>query len=121
MPELPKHIIDRLAKVAGLLGSANDGERSAAAYRATQILRDCGLTWRDVIEAAGPRGSREVASSAVADLALQREQLNYCLARQLRLNQWERKFLQALSQWRGRLTEKQHWRLEEIYLKLRGE
>jgi hypothetical protein len=44
--------VDRLAKVAGLLGSDHAGERSAAALRATEILRACGLTWRDVIERA---------------------------------------------------------------------
>jgi hypothetical protein len=43
---------DKLAKVCGLLGSDHDGERSAAALRATAILRDAGWTWRDLVERA---------------------------------------------------------------------
>ena len=43
---------DLLAKVCGLLGSDHDGERSAAAYRASQMLRAAGLTWRELVERA---------------------------------------------------------------------
>ena len=32
-----------------------DGERSAAAYRATALIRAAGLTWAELIHAAGPR------------------------------------------------------------------
>ena len=42
----------RFAKVCGLLTSNFDGERSAAAERATQMLRAAGLTWSDVVDRA---------------------------------------------------------------------
>jgi hypothetical protein len=40
---------DRLAKILGLLGSDHDGERAAAGLKADQLLRESGLTWREVI------------------------------------------------------------------------
>ena len=43
--------------LAGLLGSDHDGERRAAACRATALIRDAGLTWAEVIRAAGPRST----------------------------------------------------------------
>lgn len=38
----------RFRKILGLLGSAHDGERSAAAAKATAMLREGGKTWADV-------------------------------------------------------------------------
>ena len=40
--------LDRLRKVCGLLGSEHDGERAAAALRATAMLRDAGRSWADI-------------------------------------------------------------------------
>lgn len=39
----------RFRKVLGLLGSAHDGERAAAALKATAMLRDAGKSWGDVV------------------------------------------------------------------------
>jgi hypothetical protein len=36
--------------VLGMLGSAHAGERDNAARKATQILREAGLTWWDVLD-----------------------------------------------------------------------
>lgn len=44
----------RLIKVLGMLGSAHAGERDNAARLATQILKDAGLTWFDVLDTDGP-------------------------------------------------------------------
>ena len=52
---VPAELVDKLSKIAGLLGSSVDGERSAAAYRATALIRAAGLTWAELIHAAGPR------------------------------------------------------------------
>lgn len=52
---VPVELIDKLSKVAGLLGSSIDGERSAAAFGATALIREAGLTCAEVIRAAGPR------------------------------------------------------------------
>jgi hypothetical protein len=50
MADLPRDQLDRLIKVLGLLGSSHDGERAAAAERATAILKKHGATWFDVID-----------------------------------------------------------------------
>jgi hypothetical protein len=44
--------IQKLVKICGMLGSAYDGERAAAALMATQIINDLDLSWEDVIVSA---------------------------------------------------------------------
>ena len=63
MMALPAELIDRLAKVAGMLGSDHAGERAAAALQATRIIREAGWTWRDVIEAARRDTKRRSSST----------------------------------------------------------
>lgn len=48
--------LDRFRKILGLLGSDHDGERSAAALKATAMLKAAGVTWADV----GPGGIQTV-------------------------------------------------------------
>ena len=45
-----KQVSAKLVKVLGMLGSAYPGERDNAALLATQILKDAGLTWYDVLD-----------------------------------------------------------------------
>ena len=45
----------RLAKFCGLLGSNHEGERAAAALKATEALQSMGLTWEDLVKAASGR------------------------------------------------------------------
>jgi len=45
-----KQVSARLVKVLGMLGSTHAGERDNAARMATQILKDAGLTWYDVLD-----------------------------------------------------------------------
>ena len=120
VPHVPAALVDKLAKVAGLLGSDHDGERAAAAYRATAIIREAGLTWRQVIEAAGPRvverepeqprsGGPQWYSKALA-----------CAACPGRLTAWERSFLDSLladGPYRGPLSPKQEAALDRIWRK----
>jgi len=44
----PAFDLDRFRKLCGMLGSEHEGERHAAALKATQMLRDAGYTWQDV-------------------------------------------------------------------------
>ena len=88
---VPAAALDKLAKVCGLLGSEHDGERAAAAYRATAIIREAGLTWREVIEAAGPRCVEPVD----ADPGWY-EQLTAVLQDTDCLTGWEREFVLSL-------------------------
>jgi hypothetical protein len=41
--------VERLARIAGMLGSAHEGERATAAQIATAMLKAMGLTWSEVI------------------------------------------------------------------------
>jgi len=48
----------RLAKLCGMLGSSHDGERAAAALKATEFLKAHNLTWHDfVVRLAGTSGA----------------------------------------------------------------
>lgn len=40
--------VERFHKLCGLLGSEHDGERAVAALKATEWLRERGLTWANV-------------------------------------------------------------------------
>ncbi len=55
--------LDRLAKVCGMLGSSHQGERAAAALKATELLRDAGLTWAAFVRSRveTPRPAQEGA------------------------------------------------------------
>ena len=46
---LEPRVADRLAKLCGMFVSDHDGERAAAAAMADALVREHGLTWRDVI------------------------------------------------------------------------
>ena len=52
---LPAPIVDRLVKLCGMLGSAHDGERAAAALKADTLVRGHGLRWPDVIRPPNER------------------------------------------------------------------
>jgi hypothetical protein len=41
--------VERLARIAGMLGSAHEGERATAAQMASAMLKAMGLTWTEVI------------------------------------------------------------------------
>jgi hypothetical protein len=45
----------KLVKVLGMLGSAHPGERDNAARLPTQILKEAGLTWYDVLDVKEPK------------------------------------------------------------------
>ena len=40
---------DKLAKIAGLLGSDHPAERAVAAMKATELLEGLGATWADLV------------------------------------------------------------------------
>jgi len=91
LPVLPPKAAERLAKMAGMLGSNHAGERAAAAAAATRLLRAHGLTWREVLllQAVPPArpdpGADDWRGAAAA-----------CLARPDLLTQWEARFLRDL-------------------------
>ena len=100
----------KLAKICGLLGSDQDGERSAAAWQATRLLRTQGLSWADVFTPALPP-PQAVHASHIA-------KAQWAQQFSARLSPWERSFLADISR-RHRLTMKQAAALDGILLKLR--
>jgi hypothetical protein len=54
--------VDLLAKVCGLFGSDQAGERSAAAAKADALVRKHGLSWRQLLEPACARGQRAASA-----------------------------------------------------------
>jgi len=41
--------VERVARIAGMLGSEHEGERATAAQIASNMLKAMGLTWSEVI------------------------------------------------------------------------
>jgi hypothetical protein len=51
---------EKLARIAGMLGSVHEGERATAAQIATAMLKAMGLTWSEIINRAlGDASSRQ--------------------------------------------------------------
>ena len=115
MPHLPPDAANKFARVCGLLGSDQSGERAAAAFQATRILKSHGLTWADVIQPALPSPQPGYAvqrppHAAVAEFALRFA--GY-------LTGWEQQFLRDIGR-RWRLSPRQAATLDGIVHKLRA-
>ena len=115
MAALPPDAAAKLSKICGLLGSDQDGERSAAAHQATRLLRSHGLTWADVISPARPVPAPSIPTHWPSHAAAVAAALRHAK----HLTDWERTFLRDIAR-RGRLTLRQAARLAEIVAKLRA-
>lgn len=58
----------RFRKFCGLLGSEHDGERAAAALKATELLRTQGKTWADVGIGSATTVAEGYANAALVDV-----------------------------------------------------
>jgi len=94
-------LIDKLAKVCARFGSNFDGERSAAAKLADQLVREAGLTWPDVI--GEPRPPRRRVWREPSDVS---SAVDMCLAFPEPLTEWERGFAVSVAS-RARFAAKQ--------------
>jgi hypothetical protein len=99
---LPKNELLRLAKLCGMLGSAHDGERAAAALKADQLVRAHGLTWGQLLVPT----QRQLISPSAAPAGSIAQKLALCRQHLSSLTEWERGFVLSLHQFR-RLSEKQ--------------
>jgi hypothetical protein len=107
VPRLTPALASKLVKVLGLLGSAFDGEITAAGRKAHSMLQDAGLIWDDVIVPAAPRPEqprlssrrwrRPVSPSDSAALCLQWPEV---------LDDWETRFCRSIANQR-RISAKQ--------------
>ncbi len=102
---LPAPTADRLAKVCGLLASSHDGERAAAAAKASEMLRAAGWSWRDLVE----RGAKPAPPAAAQHQPCgdHRARAARLLAGARTLDRWERDFLASIGRRAAPLTEKQ--------------
>jgi hypothetical protein len=115
MAALPPDAAAKLSKICGLLGSDQDGERSAAAHQATRLLRSHGLTWADVIAPARPAAAPRRATYGPPHVAAAAAALRHVE----RLTAWEVTFLRDITR-RNRFSPKQAAALTEIVQKLRA-
>jgi hypothetical protein len=97
---------ERLAKIAGLLGSDQPGEVCNAASAATRLLHDNGMTWEAFILRRAEDAAAAARSPQAPPQAGWRGAVAACQTRPELLSRWERSFLQGLGQ-RHSLTEKQ--------------
>lgn len=109
--------IDKFSRICGMLGSVHDGERAAAALKATEFLQARSLTWADLIKAlpAGPRQTREAHWSDAP-----RTEAEWLQALKAHcwdcLSEWEQGFVaDVLARNRWPLTERQR----EVLFKLK--
>jgi hypothetical protein len=109
---------DRLIKILGLLGSVHAGERAVAGLKASQLLRERGLQWRDVIHVPIADHYGEETESFEEDWEPRRR---YCLQRARLHTIKERGFLINIADWNGPLTQRQQAWLDNIYARLRRE
>lgn len=110
---LDPSVAAKLSKVCGMLGSEHDGERAAAAAKASMLLRAHGLTWADVFASAAAPILVEPAPPAHAALA--RAALEHAAL----LDEWQRNFLGSISRQRRPLSVKQRATLDGILRQLR--
>ena len=99
----------RFVKVLALLASDHAGERAAAAWQATQLLRTTGLTWEQVVTpalAAPPKPERVYPTQPASPLFPWAAKINALLCRTEFLTEWEIGFVQDIAKLR-RLSPRQ--------------
>jgi hypothetical protein len=100
---------DRFGKIIGLLGSNHDGERAAAALKATEFLRARQLGWPDVAEMLKPA---PVLYAPIPGRAPRCHQVDarQCLASGFAWKPHEADFLRQMTTQRQKPSERQaHW------------
>jgi len=110
---------ERLIRLLGMLGSRFDGEIANAGRKASDLLRQHGLQWSDVIAPSlvppDPPPRSEMPDFDDVDWE---DAHGLCFARRHQLGERERSFLESLSEWEGDLTPKQEKWLRDIYARL---
>jgi hypothetical protein len=111
---------DRLAKLCGMFGSNHDGERASAAALADKLVRQLGLTWREIIVPANDPEPEHKAAPQWDDPITIEQALKVAQRYQVALTEWECGFVRDLRRKRTwRLSEKQNDVLNDIVEKCR--
>lgn len=112
--------VEKLVKIAGLLGSEHPGERAAAALKLTEAMKAESLTMADVFAnlRPAPMMFRHVWSEPW--ISLWRRNAKRVLCSSVRLNDRERTFLHGMAARREEPTPLQaHW-LDDLVARLGG-
>jgi hypothetical protein len=118
MSALPTPALDRLIKVIALLSSDHGGERSAAALKATQLLQEHKLTWKEFLAPAAPPPALCPLCESILDAAATwRDELAFAEAHADLLSDWEREFVRSIADCR-RLSLKQRSVLRRLVKQL---
>lgn len=111
MSALDPRDIERFGKILGLLSSNHDGERAAAAWKASQFLETRQLGWGDVTEMlkAPPVIIRpQVINPSPADAPrVHQMDARRCLSSTIRWKEHESRFLHQMAAQQRKPTEKQ--------------
>jgi hypothetical protein len=113
---LAPHIADRLAKLCGLFGSHHDGERASAARKADELVRELGLTWRDIVMPVSP-------PVATMPPPVWQRMASFCFAHRARLNERELEFIENMLRMvrsRREPSDRQHDWLAALYARVWG-
>lgn len=107
---------DKLTRLLGMLGSDFDGEVANAGRLADRLVRNAGLTWRDIIGSSPPPDQDHHGDPLRGDW---RAMAAACTRFPHQLNSWEAKFLSGLHRF-PRLSAKQNAILVRIVTRLRA-
>ncbi|MBF0497302.1 MAG: hypothetical protein HQK58_12130 [Deltaproteobacteria bacterium] len=120
MKKITPEFLDKLGKVLGMLGSAHDGERLAAADRANALLKSNNLTWPDILTSRTSAPYIMSATSTAGPYSnwlSKLEGIKRCWAD---LNGWEKNFVKNVSKQiqKGKQpSPRQKTVLDELYTK----
>ena len=106
MSALPTADVEKFGKMLGLLGSDHDGERAAAARKATEFLRARQLGWCDVTDQLKRPPIVITPERTVASRSHQLD-ARRCLQSPIRWKPHEAKFLGQMAAQLQRPTDKQ--------------
>jgi hypothetical protein len=102
------HLMDRLAKLLGMLGSTHGGERANAGALADKLVKEQGLTWRDILK----------ARTSWRDPSDDAEAVRVALRYPHILTDWEKDFLRDVNG-RSYFSAKQRAVIKRIIAKVR--
>ena len=102
---------ERLARLLGMIGSSHNGEALNAARMADRFVRQCGLTWHQVINASMALPEKNDAQQLAR--AILRDHAGS-------LDDRERRFVFSMARWRGEPSDKQRQWLSDIAQRYRS-
>ena len=112
---------DKLAKVLALLGSPYDGERAGAALLADRLMREAGLTWRDLLSRAAVLAGAAQPAPLSQPPADPWTRARWTLARLRRAKLHEREFLADIAGRAGPLSWRQEAWLDALVQRAQAE